>query len=92
MKALHTDLYQLTMAAGYFESGKVNESAVFELFVRRLPANREYLIAAGLEQAIEYLLDLRFTEPQIAYLRTLPQFAARILGLLGLSARLPVHR
>lgn len=74
MKALHTDLYQLTMAAGYFASGKSGETAVFELFVRRLPANREFLIAAGMQQAVEYLLNLRFTSEQIAYLRTLPQF------------------
>jgi nicotinate phosphoribosyltransferase len=74
MKALHTDLYQLTMAAGYFESGKAGETAVFELFVRRLPANRDYLIAAGLQQAVEYLLELHFTGEQVDYLRTLPQF------------------
>jgi nicotinate phosphoribosyltransferase len=75
MRALHTDLYQLTMAAGYFAAGKVNEQAVFELFVRRLPKGREYLIAAGLQQAVEYLLNLRFTDEQIAYLRDLSQFA-----------------
>jgi nicotinate phosphoribosyltransferase len=74
MKALHTDLYQLTMAAGYFESGRVSDTAVFELFVRRLPPNRDYLIAAGLQQAVEYLLNLRFEPSQIEYLRTLPQF------------------
>lgn len=75
MKALHTDLYQLTMAAGYFAAGKIEECAVFELFVRRLPENREYLITAGLQQAVDYLLDLRFTTEQIDYLRTLSQFA-----------------
>jgi nicotinate phosphoribosyltransferase len=71
--ALYTDLYQLTMAAGYFASGKVAEKAVFELFVRRLPANRGVLVAAGLQQAVEYLLSLRFTGEQIDYLRTIPQ-------------------
>ena len=74
MKALHTDLYQLTMAAGYFESGRTSDIAVFELFVRRLPPNRDYLIAAGLEQAVEYLVNLRFEPSQVDYLRTLPQF------------------
>jgi nicotinate phosphoribosyltransferase len=73
MKGLHTDLYQLTMAAGYFASGKTAERAVFELFVRRMPANRDVLIAAGLQQAVEYILDLRFTGEQIDYLKTLPQ-------------------
>src|SRR5688572_22195711 len=75
MRALHTDLYELTMAAGYFAAGKSQDRAVFELFVRRLPPGRDFLIAAGLEQAVEYLLDLRFTEEQIAYLQTLAQFA-----------------
>ncbi|HYI93245.1 MAG TPA: nicotinate phosphoribosyltransferase [Bryobacteraceae bacterium] len=74
MSALHTDLYQLTMAAGYFESGRASDVAVFELFVRRLPANRDFLIAAGLQQAVEYLVNLRFDTDQIKYLRTLPQF------------------
>ena len=74
MKALHTDLYQLTMAAGYFESGRASDIAVFELFVRRLPPNRDFLIAAGLQQVVQYLMDLRFDTDQIDYLRTLPQF------------------
>jgi nicotinate phosphoribosyltransferase len=74
MKALETDLYQLTMAAGYFAAGKTKEQAVFELFVRRLPDKREFLIAAGLEQAVEYLLELRFDGAEIDYLRTVPQF------------------
>jgi nicotinate phosphoribosyltransferase len=74
MSALLTDLYQLTMAAGYWQSGKAGEVATFELYVRRLPPNRNFLVAAGLAQAVEYLLDLRFTEEEIAYLRRLPQF------------------
>lgn len=74
MNALLTDLYQLTMAAGYWQAGKCGETATFELFVRRLPANRNFLVAAGLEQAVEYLLNLRFEEEEIAYLRSLPQF------------------
>ena len=74
MRALYTDLYQLTMAAGYWTAGKTQETATFELFVRRLPANRDYLVVCGLEQAIEYLTGLRFTDREIAYLQTLPQF------------------
>jgi nicotinate phosphoribosyltransferase len=74
MSALQTDLYQLTMAAGYFAARKVNEIAVFELLVRRLPAQRQFLIAAGLQQAVEYLLELRFSSEQIGFLRSLPQF------------------
>jgi nicotinate phosphoribosyltransferase len=72
---LLTDLYQLTMAAGYFEAGKIEERATFELFVRRLPHGRNFILAAGLEQAVDYLLRFRFTAEEIGYLRTLPQFA-----------------
>src|SRR5258708_826990 len=63
------------MAAGYFEDGKAKEKATFELFVRRMPANRNYMVAAGLAQAVEYLLRLRFTQEEIDYLKGLPQFA-----------------
>ncbi len=72
--ALMTDLYQLTMAAGYFESGKAQERATFELFARRLPHNRNFILAAGLQQAVEYLLGFRFTKDEIAYLKEIPQF------------------
>jgi nicotinate phosphoribosyltransferase len=72
--ALNTDLYELTMAAGYFEAGKADNRATFELFVRRLPWNRNFVLAAGLAQAVDYLLNLKFTAAEIAYLKTLPQF------------------
>jgi len=72
--ALNTDLYELTMAAGYFEAGKTGDRSTFELFVRRLPWNRNFVLAAGLAQAVEYLQNLRFTAAEIAYLKTLPQF------------------
>src|SRR5271170_6597608 len=74
MTDLLTDLYQLTMAAGYFEAGKANEIATFELFFRRLPRYRNYVLAAGLAQAVDYLLDLKFTAQEIDYLRRLSQF------------------
>ena len=74
MNALLTDLYELTMAAGYFEAGKTAERAVFELSIRRLPPHRNFVVAAGLAQAVDYLLNLAFTEDEIAYLRALPQF------------------
>ena len=74
MTGLLTDFYQLTMAAGYFEAGKSQERATFELFVRKLPHNRNFILSAGLEQAAEYLQNLRFTPEEIAYLRTLAQF------------------
>lgn len=68
-----TDLYQLTMSAAYFENG-LNETAVFELFVRRLPAERGYLVAAGLEQALHYLAHFRFAPGDVDYLREHPAF------------------
>jgi nicotinate phosphoribosyltransferase len=75
MNGLLTDLYQLTMAAGYFEAGKSGEKATFELFVRHLPANRNFILAAGLAQAVDYLLNLTFTREEIDYLRGLKQFS-----------------
>jgi nicotinate phosphoribosyltransferase len=72
--ALATDLYQVTMMAGYHASGQ-NEPRTFELFVRGLPNHRQYLVAAGLEQALEYLADLHFTQDEIAWLRTLRALA-----------------
>ena len=74
MSALNTDLYQLTMAAGYFAERKTQEIATFELSVRRLPEPRNFLVAAGLAQAVEYLRDLKFLPEQIDYLRSLAQF------------------
>jgi len=72
-QALIVDLYELTMAAGYFEQG-YNPKVTFELFIRTLPKNRNYLVAAGLEQVVEYLQNLRFDAEQIAYLKSIPNF------------------
>jgi len=74
INALTTDLYQLTMAAGYWRAG-LTESATFELFVRRLPPRRAYLIVAGLDAALEFLEAMRFTDDERNWLRALPQFA-----------------
>lgn len=74
-QALQTDFYELTMAAGYFAAGKTNDGATFELFVRQLPPHRKYIVAAGLAQAVDYLLNLRFTGEELDYLRGLPQLA-----------------
>ena len=74
VSALATDLYELTMLAGYWTAG-MNEPASFELYVRDMPDHRGYLVAAGLEQALDYLEGLRFTPVQIDYLRRLPVFA-----------------
>ena len=69
--ALSTDLYELTMMAGYHAAGLM-APATFELYVRELPVNRSFLVAAGLEQALEYLENLRFCPEDIEYLRSLP--------------------
>lgn len=69
-----TDLYQLTMANGYHAMGKVDEVAVFDLFVRKLPKNRSYMMVAGLEQALHYLTNVGFTEDDIELLRNKPTF------------------
>ncbi len=65
---LLTDLYELTMAAGYLQTG-FDGAATFELFARHLPPKRNYLVAAGLEQAIEFLENVRFASEDINYLR-----------------------
>lgn len=80
--ALFTDLYELTMLQAYFEEGMEKE-AVFSLFVRRLPARRNYLVACGLESVLDYLERLRFDETEIAYLRSLERFSDRFLDWLA---------
>jgi len=70
---LLTDLYELTMAAGYVQN-RFDARASFELFVRSLPPGRNYLVAGGLEQALTFLEKVRFSEEEIAYLRALPLF------------------
>ncbi|WP_169976977.1 nicotinate phosphoribosyltransferase [Tautonia rosea] len=69
-----TDLYELTMMAGYAAEGMAETPVTFELFVRKLPANRSYLVFAGLEQAIDGLRRMRFSDEQIAWLQSHPTF------------------
>jgi len=63
-----TDFYELTMCASYFENGK-NETATFDLFIRKLPPNRSYFIFAGLEQVLLFLEKVKFSGEHIGYLR-----------------------
>jgi len=79
--ALFVDLYELTMAQVYYERGTTAE-AVFELTVRELPENWDYLVAAGLDRALAFLEDLRFADEDLAFLKTLPQFNQRFLDQL----------
>jgi nicotinate phosphoribosyltransferase len=71
--ALLTDLYQLTMLHAYF-AHDMRETAVFELFVRKLPANRNFLMAAGLEQALVFLEKLRFSEEDLEWVEKSGKF------------------
>ena len=70
---LLTDLYQLTMLQAYYDQGMV-DTAVFEFFVRKLPAGRNFLIAAGLEQALDFLEGMRFTAREIDWLANSGRF------------------
>ena len=80
-QGLVTDLYQLTMLQAYLEHG-MHAPATFELFTRRLPPNRNFLIAAGLESALDYLEHLRFEAADIDYLESLGRFSAEFLDYL----------
>jgi nicotinate phosphoribosyltransferase len=80
--ALLTDFYQLTMAQAYFELG-MDEDAVFELFVRKLPPARRFLVCAGLEQAIEYLEEFRFDPGELEFLSSLGSFSQAFLDRLA---------
>ncbi len=73
VSGLLTDLYELTMAAGYVQN-RFDATATFELFVRHLPHRRNYLVAAGLEQALEFLENVRFSAEDVSYVRALPAF------------------
>jgi nicotinate phosphoribosyltransferase len=69
--ALLTDLYQLTMAYGYWKRGLAEKEAVFHLFYRKNPFQSGYAIACGLHSAVEYMQRLRFDREDVAYLATL---------------------
>jgi nicotinate phosphoribosyltransferase len=79
--ALFTDLYELTMLQAYFEE-EMLEDAVFSLFVRRLPQRRNYLVACGLDDVLDYLEQLHFSEDDVAYLASLGYFNDRFLDWL----------
>jgi nicotinate phosphoribosyltransferase len=76
--ALLTDLYQLTMVQAYLKEG-MEEQAVFEFFVRKLPAHRNFFLAAGLEQALQFLSQLQVTGDEIAWLDRMGRFEPAFL-------------
>lgn len=79
--ALFTDLYELTMMQAYHDEG-MRERAVFSLFVRRLPVERNYLLACGLEAVLDYLENLSFQPDDIDYLTSLGIFSVEFLESL----------
>ncbi len=78
---LLTDLYQLTMLQSYFDQG-MEETAVFEFFVRKLPPGRGFLMAAGLDQALEYLERLRFAPRELEWLAQSGRFSRAFVDSL----------
>ena len=95
--SLLIDQYELTMSASYLRQG-MNEPAVFELFVRRLPPNRDWLLAAGLGPTLRLIAELRFGERELDYLRSLgfrdrlPRLPGRLPLLEAISTRCPRGR
>jgi nicotinate phosphoribosyltransferase len=79
---LLTDLYQLNMIQAYLDHGET-KTAVFEFFVRKLPARRGFLVAAGLEQALDFLENLRFSAEELAWLEQSERFSKALLDHLA---------
>lgn len=79
--ALFTDLYELTMGQAYAAQA-MDQTAVFELFFRTLPPRRNFLVAAGIEDVLDYLERLHFTDDDLDYLRSLGRFSASFLERL----------
>jgi len=82
VSALLTDLYQLNMVQAYLDHGE-SKTAVFEFFVRTLPARRGFLLAAGLEQALDFLENLRFSAAEIGWLEHTGRFGKNLLDYLA---------
>ncbi|MGC2044221.1 MAG: nicotinate phosphoribosyltransferase, partial [Pseudolabrys sp.] len=79
---LLTDLYQMNMIQAYLDHGET-KTAVFEFFVRKLPSRRGFLMAAGLEQALQYLENLHFSAEEIEWLASTRRFDKSLLDRLA---------
>ena len=77
-----TDFYELTMSNGYFENGLKDRIAVFDMFFRKVPDGAGFAIFAGLEQLVEYISSIKFTEEDITYLREKKLFSEAFLAYL----------
>lgn len=83
ISALHTDMYQITMMYAHWKNGTHQKRRAFDLYFRNLPFGNGYAVFAGLERAVQYLQDLRFTEEEIEYIHSLdPRFEPEFLDLL----------
>ncbi|GAB4331841.1 MAG: nicotinate phosphoribosyltransferase [Promethearchaeota archaeon] len=71
---LDVDFYELTMLAGFFAEGRHDRPATFDLFYRKFPRDRNYVVAAGLEQVVDYLVDLKFSDATVDYVLSRPPF------------------
>ena len=81
-----TDMYQISMTYAYWQAGKVDEYAVFDLFFRKAPFSGEFAIFAGLDEVVPLLQNFKFTADDVAYLQTIlpgadPEFFTWILSL-----------
>ena len=86
---LLTDLYELTMMQGYFHEKDANETVIFDAFYRSNPDGNGFAVCAGLEQVIEYIKNLHFSEADIEYLRSvgcLQRISSTICAILNLPA------
>ena len=77
-----TDFYEITMANGYLEAGIEDEIAYFDMFFRKVPDGGGFAIMAGIEQVVDYLDNLKFTEEDIEYLRSKGAFCEEFLDYL----------
>jgi nicotinate phosphoribosyltransferase len=79
---LLTDLYELNMVQAYLDRGE-DKTAVFEFFVRRLPPRRGFLLAAGLEETLDYLVTMRYSAEELAWLKSTGRFRDNLLDYLA---------
>jgi nicotinate phosphoribosyltransferase len=79
---LLTDLYELTMLEGYYQSGKIDKRAIFDVFYREAPFNGSYAVFAGLEKVIQYLSNISFEKDDLEYLRSLNLFSDGLIEYL----------
>lgn len=81
-KTLLTDFYQINMMYSHFKNGKINQETVFDLYFRKNPGQSGYAIAAGLEQAVDYIVNLKFSDDDLQYLRTVGSYDDDFLNYL----------